>query len=508
MNTRLMLSLVVIVVLLTSVGGATAHVGAPAPAAPQSAVGTGFTFQGQLKNAGAAINGGCTMTFRLYDAAATGAQIGSTITATVPVSNSLFTVMLNASGEYGANAFNGDARWLQVAVKCAGDAAFTALSPRQQITAAPYAQYALAGNNAASSTWIQQSPRNTPPSARYASSNAYDAVNDRLVLFSGVTSGGLPYPTDVWVLANASGIGGTSGWMQLSPAGGPPPSRQGGTAVYDSVTNRFILHGGCGGACSPVLADTWVLSNANGLGGTPGWTQLPSAPVARANHTAVYDSGSNRMIVFGGIQAFAGTDRNDVWVLIDANGIGSPTWVQLSPTGTPPDPRSSSSAIYDPATNRMIIFGGAQFVSPSPYTFIYYNDVWALTNANGLGGTPQWIQLNPTGTLPAARSGSSLTYDPITNRMTLVGGQFQTNGVSPVATFYSDVWVLTGANGVGGSLEWIQLTPNGGSPLGRLGHAFGYAPSSNRLIAATGDLVGSVLTNEVWLLTNANGLIR
>jgi hypothetical protein len=36
MNTRLMLSLVVIVVLLTSVGGATAHVGAPAPAASQS----------------------------------------------------------------------------------------------------------------------------------------------------------------------------------------------------------------------------------------------------------------------------------------------------------------------------------------------------------------------------------------------------------------------------------------------------------------------------------------
>jgi predicted secreted protein len=137
MNTRLMLSLVVIVVLLTSVGGATAHSGANAPAAPQAAVGSGFTFQGQLKNAGATVNGSCAMTFRLYDAAAAGAQIGSTITATVPVSNSLFTVMLNANGEYGANAFNGDARWLQVAVKCTGDSTFTTLTPRQQITAAP-----------------------------------------------------------------------------------------------------------------------------------------------------------------------------------------------------------------------------------------------------------------------------------------------------------------------------------------------------------------------------------
>ena len=104
MSTRLILSLVVIVVLLTSVGGATAQFGTMAPAAPQAAVGSGFTFQGQLKNAGATVNGNCDMTFRLFDDAATGTQIGSTITATVPVSNSLFTVMLNTNGEYGANA--------------------------------------------------------------------------------------------------------------------------------------------------------------------------------------------------------------------------------------------------------------------------------------------------------------------------------------------------------------------------------------------------------------------
>ncbi|MBI5567969.1 MAG: hypothetical protein HY870_23935 [Chloroflexi bacterium] len=148
MRTKLSLSLVVIVVLLATVSGANARFGATAPTAPQAAVGSGFTFQGQLKNAGATVNGNCDMTFRLYDAAATGAQIGSTITATVPVSNSLFTVMLNTNGEYGANAFNGYARWLEVGVKCAGDPAFTTLSPRQQITAAPYAQYSLTGNSA------------------------------------------------------------------------------------------------------------------------------------------------------------------------------------------------------------------------------------------------------------------------------------------------------------------------------------------------------------------------
>ena len=148
MRTKLSLSLVVIILLLATVSGANARFGATAPSAPQAAVGAGFTFQGQLKNAGAPVNGNCDMTFRLYDAAATGAQIGSTITTTVPVSNSLFTVMLNANGEYGANAFNGDARWLEVSVKCAGDVAFTVLTPRQQVTAAPYAQYSVTTDSA------------------------------------------------------------------------------------------------------------------------------------------------------------------------------------------------------------------------------------------------------------------------------------------------------------------------------------------------------------------------
>lgn len=34
----------------------------------------------------------------------------------VPVSNGLFTVLLNGNGEFGANAFNGSARWLQIQV--------------------------------------------------------------------------------------------------------------------------------------------------------------------------------------------------------------------------------------------------------------------------------------------------------------------------------------------------------------------------------------------------------
>ena len=44
--------------------------------------------------------------------------------------------------DFGAGAFHGDARWLEVSVQCPGDTAAT-LFPRQELTAAPYALYAL-----------------------------------------------------------------------------------------------------------------------------------------------------------------------------------------------------------------------------------------------------------------------------------------------------------------------------------------------------------------------------
>ena len=68
----------------------------------------------------------------------------------------------------------------------------------------------------------------------------------------------------------------------------------------------------------------------------------------------------------------------------------------MSPTGGPPPGRSSTSAVLDLATNRMTVFGG--------FAFSTFNDTWVLDHANGLGGTPNWTELSPTGTLPTART--------------------------------------------------------------------------------------------------------
>lgn len=345
-------------------------------------------------------------------------------------------------------------------------------------------------------TWSQLFPTGTPPVPRYAAGSAYDEANDRLILFSGEDFTGLPRPTDVWVLTDASGNSGASHWQQLTPAGSIPLGREGGTVVYDAVSNSLIIHGGCSANCSPALRDAWVLSNANGLGGAPTWTPLPSAPIARAFHSAAYDSNNHRMMIFGGQQAFAGTNRNDVWVLTDADGMGSPTWMQLFPTGTPPTTREGAAAIYDQATNRMILFGGAQSSSTS---FTFFNDVWVLTNANGLGGTPQWIQLSPSGALPLVRANHSFSYDYANNQAFMFGG-------SGGSSFFNDLWVLTNANGLGGTPQWLQLTPTGGTPLGRTAHSAAYATVANRLIVAMGrnDQVSPPLFNDVWVFGLGN----
>src|SRR6266478_4362344 len=74
----------------------------------------------------------------------------------------------------------------------------------------------------------------------------------------------------------------SSEWIKLTPTGGLPPARFGHTSVYDAASNRLILFGGCSnvpGGCNTLgrgvaLNDLWVLSSANGQGGTPTWTQL------------------------------------------------------------------------------------------------------------------------------------------------------------------------------------------------------------------------------------------
>lgn len=123
-----------------TVVGATAVGTTAVPHTPLVALDGSFTYQGELQDNGVPLNNVCDFQFSLWDALNGGAQVGGTQTSSVVVNDGRFALLLNHLNQFGSNPFSGDARWLEIAVRCpSGSGSYTTLSPRQALTAAPYA---------------------------------------------------------------------------------------------------------------------------------------------------------------------------------------------------------------------------------------------------------------------------------------------------------------------------------------------------------------------------------
>ncbi len=353
--------------------------------------------------------------------------------------------------------------------------------------------------------WTQLAPTGTPPSPRDSQTTVYDANSNRMIIFSGNPNAVGLCTNQTWVLTNANGLGGTPQWILLNPGGIAPTGSNGHSAVYDAATNRMIAFAANGG-CSSLGNDVFVLTNANGLGGTPTWIQLSptGAPPSLRRYLdaqMVYDNVSNRLILFGGCQCISfGDSLNDLWVLTNANGLGgTPQWIQLIANGAASSPtaRPSGATVYNPATNRMILFGGGRVDGG------FFNDVWVLSNANGLGGSPSWTQPSPTGGPPSSRGSSGGVYDPGTNRLTIFGG-------TPTGKDYlNDVWVLANADGTGGTPTWTQLGQSPPLPPPRQTPMVN-DPATGRMMffGGRGNPQNNALTDlgDVWVFTPGGGL--
>ena len=281
--------------------------------------------------------------------------------------------------------------------------------------------------------WSALAPAGTPPSARIWHTAIYDPVRDRMLVFGGYD--GRSLLNDVWALS----LAGSLAWTALAPAGSPPSARYSPTAFYDPVRDRMVVFGGNDGGS--LRNDVWALSLAE----SPAWSALAPAgtpPSARYQHTAIYDSVRDRMVVFGGYDG--GSPRNDVWALSLAS---TPVWSALAPAGTPPSVRYQHTAIYDPVRDRMVVFGGNDDIS-------LRNDVWALS----LAGTPAWSALAPARNPPPARADHPAIYDPVRDRMLVFGGY----GIGYLSDLWMLVWGTTGS--VPGPLphtfEFVRLRPN------------------------------------------------
>jgi hypothetical protein len=96
-------------------------------------------------------------------------------------------------------------------------------------------------------------------------------------------------------------------------------------------------------------------------------------------------------------------------------------WVQLSPTNSPPA-RSYLAMAYDPASGKVIVFGGYDGTG-------YLNDTWTFDGIN-------WTHVDASPS-PSARANAQMAYDSVTHKVVLFGGYNGTN-------YKGDTWLWDG----------------------------------------------------------------
>jgi len=269
-------------------------------------------------------------------------------------------------------------------------------------------------------------------------------------------------------------------WVELGAR-----RRFGHSAIFDPVRQRMVLFGGLAGPGVP-RAEVLALYLADSAAE---WAVLPTAgptPNAREGHTAIYDPARDRMVVFGG-ELGDGSYSKELWELSFTTEPA--TWRLLQATGEGPAGRTGHSAVFDPDRDRMILFGG--------WNGTYHNDLWSLS----LEDPPVWDELHPLGTPPAARMNHAAVY--ACNNMLVFGGfAGDYDDRPPHGGFHSrhDLWALV----LSGEPSWFGGSIYGdGGPYEIEGHTMVFDELRQGILIYGGfarSSPGSGPFNDLWYL--------
>ena len=174
--------------------------------------------------------------------------------------------------------------------------------------------------------------------------------------------------------------------------------------VYDSESDRIIMFGGVDFSNFKLVDETWVYDY-----NTNSWANMQPRdhPTARNYQGMAYDSKADRVVMWGGAGvriALQGPDKPAVWTY-DYN---TNTWEQLESSKDGPAVRYYISLAYDEKADKIIMYGGYDYGNAE--TWIY--DL----------NTDTWQQVFPENN-PGVLSRYGMVYVKDVNRTILFGGQ-------------------------------------------------------------------------------------
>ena len=343
-------------------------------------------------------------------------------------------------------------------------------------------------NSPTSVTWTTLKANGTAgnPSIRSGAAMVYDAANDRLIITSGYN--GSTYLSDVWQYSVSGGA-----FTQLSPTGTAPGGRELPSAGYDSVNQRLILMGGWQGSATTNRNDIVQLSLTSG---TEAWTQIKSNDVSNqgmfpfSNASTAVDTNRNIMV----ISTLYGYDSTDKYVY--AFNLGDTSTSAPIYSLTVVDyfrARDAPAYVYNTARNEFLLVNGYSAMDDD--TTIangeHISEIWAYSQ------TQQTWRYAARGPFNMTQcEGGMAVYDSANNRVIFFGGLRGSSQMS------NDVWELKAD--AFGMYKATKLAPSGTLPAQRWLMAGCYDAANHRMVVWGGQNNSTIL-GDVWALDLTSG---
>lgn len=241
-----------------------------------------------------------------------------------------------------------------------------------------------------------------------------------------------------------------------------PAARFGNAMATDPSTGKVVMFGG--GTLTINYGDTWVWNGTN-------WKSQPSfpSPSSRKDALMTGDSETGAVTLFGGSGS-----KNDFWTWMGS----TKSWTEETQLIRPPGSADRKAIAYDQASGKLVLFTHTPDLR-IPQTWTWDSEVEA------------WTLENPA-TSPPPRTWASMTYDAVSQRVVLFGGDNTHGG----GELLNDTWTWDGLR-----KTWTEEAAPTRPPARGYAYMAYHAATSKVVLFGGGAFVGDekpLRLNDTW----------